>query len=112
MISQRSWARWNGWRRYARRWRKPNCFGRAHQGGSAMLQVSDIQSSPEELEAYYAQLREQHVTPAWIGGGISVEPQSKAVPHLWHWRDLRAPAMAAAALGRTAAARRHGTAPP
>src|SRR5260370_13946285 len=93
MISQRSWARWNGWRRYARRWRKPNCFGRAHQGGSAMLQVSDIQSSPEELEAYYAQLREQHVTPAWIGGGISVEPQSKAVPHLWHWRGTRPPAI-------------------
>src|SRR5256884_44628 len=24
MISRRSWARWNGWRRYARRWRKPS----------------------------------------------------------------------------------------
>ena len=45
-----------------------------------MLELSDIQSSPEVLEDYYAQLRAQHVTPAWIGGGISVEPQSKAVP--------------------------------
>ena len=44
-----------------------------------MLQVSDIQSSQEELQEYYAQLEAQHVTPAWIGGGISVEPQSKAV---------------------------------
>ncbi len=45
-----------------------------------MLELSDIQSPPEELHAYYAQLRAQHITPAWIGGGISIEPQSKAVP--------------------------------
>ena len=54
-----------------------------------MLELSEIHSSQEELEAYYAQLRAQHVTPAWIGGGITVKPQSKAVPYLWHWRDLR-----------------------
>jgi len=29
-----------------------------------MLELSDIQSSPEELDGYYAQLRAQHVTPA------------------------------------------------
>jgi len=46
-----------------------------------MLELSDIQSSAEELEDYYAQLRAQHVTPAWIGGGISVEPRSEAVPY-------------------------------
>ncbi|HEV2334356.1 MAG TPA: cupin domain-containing protein [Stellaceae bacterium] len=67
-----------------------------------MLAVSDIQSSPEELEAYYAQLATQHVTPAWIGGGITVEPQSKAVPYLWHWQDLRPQAMRAAELVGTA----------
>src|SRR5438552_17138132 len=54
-----------------------------------MLELSDIQASPEELEDYYAQLRAQHVTPAWIGGGISLEPRSEAVPFVWHWRDLR-----------------------
>ena len=53
-----------------------------------MLELSDIKSSPEELQDYYAQLREQNVTPAWIGGGISIEPQSKAVPHLWRWLPL------------------------
>ena len=31
-----------------------------------MLELSDIQSSPEELQDYYAQLQAQHVTPAWI----------------------------------------------
>ena len=71
-----------------------------------MLAVSDIQSSPEELEDYYAQLAAQHVTPAWIGGGITVEPQSKAVPYLWHWRDLRPQAMRAAELVGTAQAER------
>jgi gentisate 1,2-dioxygenase len=71
-----------------------------------MLQVSDIQSSQEELQDYYAQLRAQHVTPAWIGGGISVEPQSQAVPYLWHWRDLRPQAMRAAELVGTAQAER------
>jgi gentisate 1,2-dioxygenase len=72
-----------------------------------MLELSDIQSSPEELEDYYAQLRAQHVTPAWIGAGISVEPQSKAVPYVWHWRDLRPQAPRAAELvGTTQAERR------
>jgi len=71
-----------------------------------MLVLSDIQSSQEELESYYAELREQHVTPAWIGGGISVEPQSRAVPYLWRWRDLRPQAMRAAELVGTAQAER------
>jgi gentisate 1,2-dioxygenase len=71
-----------------------------------MLQLSDIQASPEELDDYYAQLKAQHVTPAWIGGGISVEPQSTAVPYVWHWRELRPQAMRAAELVGTAQAER------
>ena len=70
------------------------------------MQLSDIQASPEALQDYYAQLRAQHVTPAWIGGGISIEPRSKAVPHLWHWRDLRPQAMRAAELVGTQQAER------
>src|SRR5690242_2364150 len=79
---------------------------RPHRGGSAMLELSDIQSSPEELQQYYAQLSAQHVTPAWIGGGISIEPRGEAVPYLWHWRDLRPQAMRAAELVGTAQAER------
>src|SRR5215472_15175501 len=71
-----------------------------------MLELSDIKSSEEELLDYYTQLRAQHVTPAWIGGGISVEPQSKAVPYLWRWRDLRPQAMRAAQLVGTQQAER------
>jgi gentisate 1,2-dioxygenase len=71
-----------------------------------MLELSNIQASPEELKDYYEQLSEGHITPAWIGRGISVEPQSRAVPYLWHWRDLRPQAMQAAELVGTAQAER------
>ena len=71
-----------------------------------MLELSDIKSSEEELLDYYEQLRAQHVTPAWIGGGISLEPRSKAVPYLWRWRDLRPQAMRAAELVGTQQAER------
>jgi gentisate 1,2-dioxygenase len=71
-----------------------------------MPELSDIQSSPEELELYYTQLAAQHITPAWIGGGGTVEPQPKAVPYLWHWRDLRPEAMRAAELVGTQQAER------
>ena len=63
-----------------------------------MLELSDIQSSQEELQDYYTQLRTQHVTPAWLNEAVSVAPQSSAVPYLWHWRDLRPQAMRAAEL--------------
>src|ERR1041385_9225834 len=79
---------------------------RSIDGRVAMLQVSDIQSSPEERQAYYDQLTVQHVTPAWIGGGIGVEPQSQAAPYVWHWQDLRPQAMRAAELVGTAQAER------
>jgi gentisate 1,2-dioxygenase len=71
-----------------------------------MLKLSDIKSSEEELKEYYEQLRLQHISPAWIGGGISLEPRSKAVPHVWHWRDLRPQAMRAAQLVGTEQAER------
>jgi len=71
-----------------------------------MLELSDIQSSQAELEDYYAQLHAQHVTPAWIGGGISEEPQSQAIPFVWHWCDLRPQVMRAAELVGTAQAER------
>src|SRR5258707_11267209 len=73
-----------------------------------MLQLSDTQSSPEELQDYYEQLRAQPVTPAWLGGGISLEPQSQAVPYVWHWRGLRPPAVRAAAPVGTPQAERRG----
>jgi gentisate 1,2-dioxygenase len=71
-----------------------------------MLGLSDIKSSEQELQDYYTRLSAQHITPAWISGGISHEPRSKAVPYLWHWRDLRPQAIRAAALVGTQQAER------
>src|SRR6059036_1889329 len=71
-----------------------------------MLQRSNIISPEEELQDFYAQLQAQHVTPAWISGGVSVEPRSNAVPHVWHWRDLRPQLMRAAELVGTEQAER------
>ena len=70
------------------------------------LRLSDIKTAEEVLEAYYEELRGQHVVPAWISGGITFEPKSKAVPHVWHWRDLRPQAMRAAELVGTEQAER------
>jgi gentisate 1,2-dioxygenase len=71
-----------------------------------MLQRSNIVSPEEELQDFYEELKAQHVTPAWISGGVGVEPKSKAVPYVWHWRDLRPQAMRAAQLVGTEQAER------
>jgi len=71
-----------------------------------MLELSDIQSAPEELEAYYARLSAQQITPAWLSPAVSDEPQSAAVPYRWRWRDLRPQAMRAAELVGTQQAER------
>src|SRR2546423_15678912 len=71
-----------------------------------MLQRSNIVSSEEELQKFYAQLQAQHITPAWISGGVSVEPRSMAEPAVWHWRDLRPQAIRAAELVGTEQAER------
>ena len=71
-----------------------------------MLQRSSIQTPEAELQAFYAQLQSEHIAPAWTSGGISVEPVSKAVPYVWHWRDLRPHAIRAAELVGTEQAER------
>jgi gentisate 1,2-dioxygenase len=70
------------------------------------MELSDIRASEDELQEYYTQLRTQHISPAWISAAVSAEPQSKAVPYLWHWRDLRPQAMRAAELVGTQQAER------
>src|SRR4029453_9339689 len=71
-----------------------------------MLQRSNIVSSEEELQEFYAQLQAQHVTPAWLSGGVSVEPRSTAVPAVWAGRGLPPQAMRAAELVGTEQAER------
>lgn len=71
-----------------------------------MSRVSSIQSSERELQDYYAELRAQHLTPLWISAGVTAEPSTRAVPYVWHWRDLRPQAMRAARLVGTEQAER------
>ena len=70
------------------------------------MKLSSITASDEELASYYEALRSQHVSPAWISAATTVEPRSKAVPYVWHWRDLRPQAMRAAQLVGTEQAER------
>ncbi len=71
-----------------------------------MLKRSSIISSQEELQTFYGELRSQHLTPAWIAEATSHQPKSKAVPYIWHWRDLRPQALRAAELVGTEQAER------
>ena len=71
-----------------------------------MTELSSIVSSEEDLSRFYGELKSQHVTPAWIAESTSHEPKSRAVPHVWHWRDLRPQAMRAAELVGTEQAER------
>ena len=71
-----------------------------------MTQLSAIITPEEEMQAYYEELRSQHIAPAWISVRTSYEPKSAALPFVWHWRDLRPQAMRAAELVGTEQAER------
>ena len=73
-----------------------------------MLKISSIDASEEELQAYYQELESQHITPLWtiMHDVVSPQPSSKAVPHVWRWRDLRPQALQAAQLVGTEQAER------
>jgi gentisate 1,2-dioxygenase len=71
-----------------------------------MLQRSRIDTPEEALQDFYQQLNAQHISPAWISGGVSTAPMSKAVPYVWHWRALRPQALRAAQLVGTEQAER------
>ena len=70
-----------------------------------MAKRSSIKASEEELKAYFADLAAQNVWPLWTLNQ-SKEPKSKALPYIWHWRDLRPLAMRAAELVGTKEAER------
>ncbi len=70
-----------------------------------MVKRSSIKASEEELKAYFADLAAQNLWPLWTVKQ-SKEPKSKAVPYVWHWRDLRPLAMRAAELVGTEEAER------
>ncbi len=71
-----------------------------------MSKRSSIVASETDLQAYYQELKADHLTPAWTAIAVTNKPETKAVPFVWHWRELRKRAMRAAELVGTEQAER------
>ena len=63
-----------------------------------MLKRSNIVAAEEDLQAFYRELDAYSLAALWSQAGGGTEPRSKAVPFVWHWRDVRLQAMRAAEL--------------
>ena len=65
-----------------------------------MLSNSSTSATPEILDAYYRELENFSLAPLWQVQETALvsEPTSKAVPHIWHWRDLEPRALRAGEL--------------
>lgn len=71
-----------------------------------MLKRSSIVTDPTELQRYYRDLERLATRALWTQPPPPTEPRSRAVPHVWHWRDVRPEAMRAAELVGTQEAER------
>lgn len=71
-----------------------------------MLKRSNIVAAAEDLQAFYRELDTYSLAALWNQGGGANEPKNKAVPFVWHWRDVRPQAMRAAELVGTEQAER------
>lgn len=56
-----------------------------------MLQRSSIVSSEADMQAYYNDLKADHMYAAWLDADTrgNWEPESQVLPWVWHYRDLR-----------------------
>ncbi len=65
-----------------------------------MLSRSSPEATQAVLQSYYQDLQGYSVAPLWTvqEEALVSEPKSKAVPHLWRWRELRPQALRAAEL--------------
>jgi gentisate 1,2-dioxygenase len=71
-----------------------------------MLKRSNIVTAEEDLQVFYRELEGYSIAALWTQRGGGTEPRSRAVPFVWHWRDVRPQAMRAAELVGTAQAER------
>ena len=62
-----------------------------------MLSKSSTSATPEILEDYYRELDGFNLAPLWEvqESALVNEPTSKAVPHIWRWKDLEPRALRA-----------------
>ncbi|MFG1948556.1 cupin domain-containing protein [Nonomuraea sp. NPDC048826] len=73
------------------------------QKSPVRLQASSAPGQPDvtpALETLYRGFEQELLVPLWteIGDLMPAHPRSRAVPHLWHWENLRALAEQAGAL--------------
>lgn len=73
-----------------------------------MLRTSRSEASTRELARFYQDLKAYSTAALWTvqEQALVAEPKSKALPHIWHWRELRPQAMRAAQLVGTQDAER------
>ena len=73
-----------------------------------MLKPSSFVATSEELESYYKGLESFSVGPLWEvqTRALVPEPTSKALPHIWRWKELRPQALRAGKLVGTEQATR------
>ncbi|SVB02110.1 uncharacterized protein METZ01_LOCUS154964, partial [marine metagenome] len=72
------------------------------------VEVSNKQSTTEELQTYYKELEAHNVAPLWtvLGDIQAREPVSKVKPYVWPWKDIRPQAIRASELVGTEQAER------
>lgn len=65
-----------------------------------MVRPSSRNVTEDELHSYYRELERYSTAPLWIAqrGYPDGEPRSRAVPHVWHWQELRPHLLRAAEL--------------
>lgn len=56
-----------------------------------MAMTQESPSRTQQLEAYYAELRQHSTAPLWtvLKALLTPTPQPRAVPHVWRWEELR-----------------------
>ncbi len=72
------------------------------------MEISNVQATEAELQAYYDGLGAYNVAPLWtvLGDIQAREPASKVTPYVWRWSDVRPLVMRAAELVGTEQAER------
>ena len=71
-----------------------------------MLQRSSIKTPQSVLDQYYEELKQGHLSPLWTQPAGREEPESRVLPFLWPWRELRPQALRALDLVGTQEAER------
>jgi gentisate 1,2-dioxygenase len=71
-----------------------------------MLERSSITTPEAVLQDYYEDLKQNHLSPLWTQPAGREEPESRVLPFLWPWREMRPRALRALDLVGTKEAER------